>query len=569
MATPTASVLSADQTAAAAAAAAYEEQYQQYTQQYQAWLAANPGYHQQQQQPEAAPGTSALDYSAYYQQYPSQQTHPGQQSIAQNQQALTPEQQYAQQYAAYYAQYGYTVPPTSGAPSTTLTTSAATSAAQTQQYQDYYAQQAQQQAYSQQGKSGPPSSHQGKSVFDYQAFQKQKHLEAEERRRKFQEEQERQNHIQKRLNETTLNEPVSGMAKSEVEKPAYLSVKSKKVKPLTTNILESKDPEPSPTLSKENWPQSLKNYVVRFFNTVAVEDQDAAQEDLRAMVAKFHAEGKLFKVDWDSMEVPSKYRKKSARKESPEHLTLGAEERARREKRARRFEEDSSANQPVSRKQRVEYAVPFNNGDVIDLNMHTIVGTSTKLEKNYRRLTEAPDPSTVRPLHVLRQTLELLKKKWQNDENYAYICDQLKSVRQDLTVQRIKNEFTVAVYEIHARIALERGDLGEFNQCQTQLKQLYEENLPGNMMEFTAYRILYQVYTRNPADIIAVIRSLTAAQKEDSAVKHALQVRTAVGSSNYYSLFTLYQNAPNMSGFLMDQFVDRERIQAMARICMA
>jgi hypothetical protein len=49
------------------------------------------------------------------------------------------------------------------------------------------------------------------------------------------------------------------------------------------------------------------------------------------------------------------------------------------------------------------------------------------------RLQE-PDPADIRPLPVLRQTLELLKRKWKQEENYAYICDQFKSLRQDLTV---------------------------------------------------------------------------------------------------------------------------------------
>jgi SAC3 family protein LENG8/THP3 len=55
-------------------------------------------------------------------------------------------------------------------------------------------------------------------------------------------------------------------------------------------------------------------------------------------------------------------------------------------------------------------------------------------------------------------------------------------------------DFTVDVYEFHGRVALESYDLNEYNQCQTQLKQMYTAGLHGSEMEFVAYRILYYVY---------------------------------------------------------------------------
>jgi hypothetical protein len=53
----------------------------------------------------------------------------------------------------------------------------------------------------------------------------------------------------------------------------------------------------------------------------------------------------------------------------------------------------------------------------------------------YNTSYKAPDPSTVRPLHILRQTFEMLKAKWSEKKDYNYICDQFKSMRQDLTVR--------------------------------------------------------------------------------------------------------------------------------------
>lgn len=196
-----------------------------------------------------------------------------------------------------------------------------------------------------------------------------------------------------------------------------------------------------------------------------------------------------------------------------------------------------------------------------------VIGRCQDLEKRYFRLTSAPNPDAVRPLPVLMKTLDLLKKKWRKENNYGYICDQFKSLRQDLTVQHIRNEFTVNVYEIHARIALEKGDLGEYNQCQTQLRALYAQKLGGHPMEFMAYRILYFIYTRNQTAMNDALADLTAADKSEPAVKHALDVRSALALGNYHRFFQLYLDTPNMGAYLMDMFVDRERLSALSCIC--
>lgn len=196
-----------------------------------------------------------------------------------------------------------------------------------------------------------------------------------------------------------------------------------------------------------------------------------------------------------------------------------------------------------------------------------IVGTCQTLEKNYFRLTAQPPPNVVRPLGILEKALDLVRQKWKTDHNYTYACDQLKSIRQDLTVQHIKNEFTVRVYEAHARIALEMADLGEYNQCQTQLRALYKSNLGGNPEEFMAYRILYIIYTCNRVDMNDILADLTPADKKKPGVKHALKVRSALASGNYHQFFRLYDEAPFMGPYLLDMFIERERLAALAAIC--
>jgi len=182
-------------------------------------------------------------------------------------------------------------------------------------------------------------------------------------------------------------------------------------------------------------------------------------------------------------------------------------------------------------------------------------------------LTSAPNPAMIRPQRVLEHSLKLVKDKWRQEANYHHACDQLKSIRQDLTVQCIRNEFTVSVYETHARIALEKGDHAEFNQCQVQLRALYDSaELPGCRCEFLAYRILFYIFTKDANDMMTLFNSLTLEIRQDPAVSHALKVCKAWLLGNYHSFFQLYLYAPNMSGHLMDLYVTRERKEALRKI---
>ena len=72
-----------------------------------------------------------------------------------------------------------------------------------------------------------------------------------------------------------------------------------------------------------------------------------------------------------------------------------------------------------------------------------LVGRSANLEKPYLRLTTFADPNNVRPLPVLVKALAHIKSRYLAEEDFEWANEQLKSLRQDLTVQRIRNSFVL------------------------------------------------------------------------------------------------------------------------------
>ena len=196
-----------------------------------------------------------------------------------------------------------------------------------------------------------------------------------------------------------------------------------------------------------------------------------------------------------------------------------------------------------------------------------IIGTCTDLEKDYYRMIDAPDPSQIRPEHILKKSFKMLCQKWKSKtSDYKYTSEQFKSIRQDLTIQNIQNEFTVKVYETHARIALESSDLAQFNQCQTALIPLYDKNIRGNSNEFLAYRIIYTaLYERTEmANIVKLVKKKYKTMPIE--IEHAMKILKGINEPNYFYFFKMYLISPNMGGKLIEPFLPRIRIKALLTI---
>lgn len=233
--------------------------------------------------------------------------------------------------------------------------------------------------------------------------------------------------------------------------------------------------------------------------------------------------------------------------------------------------------------------IKSNNNDRIEENFHNlnaisttshkydknnhIIGRCQNLEKSYLRLTSEPNPDLIRPLDILKRTFDMLVKKHRkNETTYQYICDQFKSMRQDLRVQMIENQFTVKVYQTHARIALENNDIGEFNQCQSRLMILFEKTSikQSHIEEFTTYRILYYILTENNAAITTLRKRLIAKEKHifsNYMVQNAFNMANSNITNDYHTFMKCYSTIEGLGRKLTSTFIDKIRMKSLVTIC--
>lgn len=343
--------------------------------------------------------------------------------------------------------------------------------------------------------------------------------------------------------------------------PRALNKRPKKVKTSTP-------PQQNPPLDGSDWPPSLQNFANRSFllaKSLGEPVKTQVGMEMQQLMQMAISQEKIWTNQWHLQQLPAlcpgipldlvqnqvpvqvhqNTQHNSQHVPQPEPISVPAkrlngsyDSDERKLKRMARF-------QNSNRKTPLPSPAPTNG---------PVKGYLTALEKRYLRLTLEPDPSVVRPERVLEQSLDFVMNKYRTENpGYLYINDQLKAIRQDLTVQHIKNELSIKVYKTHGRLAIINNDLGEFNQCSSQLKQLYSSTSNiQDTYEFMCYRVLYLLLTGNFSEVNVILLNLIKIDlgSIDLDEEHktyrdglysALDLLTSIKMSEYHHFFKTYK----------------------------
>lgn len=385
------------------------------------------------------------------------------------------------------------------------------------------------------------------------------------------------------------------------------------------------------------WPKSLQDFTARSFIEAEriLDDRDKIRfnKEIQMILERELQAGTVFTIDWDKVEVPilkqvrldyaSQQRNERKRPRDQDFGSLPLEQRLAQTNYDGNSEYSSFGQSAVGSVTGQSFVSPSNTGYIAPLNpsvlnddfasrskkrqraerfesstprqsspsssnpSSTVIGTSTSLEKNYLRLTTEPNPIYVRPYERLKLSMNYVLSKYDSSKNYSYIINQFKSIRQDLTVQHIKGDFTINVYETNGRISLENNDLGEFNQCQSQLKVLYYQQrreskqlkFIGSEVEFLIYRLIYMIMTSNLGEIYKLKLTLATKYKdfirtprEDHLfefINRLFELNDSILSINYIDFFKIIQfniDLPLAFQLINNYITNKLRVKALGTI---
>ncbi|XP_063787906.1 germinal-center associated nuclear protein [Pseudophryne corroboree] len=209
--------------------------------------------------------------------------------------------------------------------------------------------------------------------------------------------------------------------------------------------------------------------------------------------------------------------------------------------------------------------------------------------KEYSRSSadqEEPLPHELRPVPVLRMTMDYLVTHImdQGEANYRewydFVWNRTRGIRKDITQQHLSDPFTVSLMEkctrfhIHCSYDLCEEPLRSFDpkinnenltKCLQSLKEMYQDlhnrGETGTCEpEFRGYSVLLNL---NKGDILREVQQFPEAVRNSEEVKFAVQVFTALNSTNIVRFFRLVRSASYLNSCVLHCYFAQIRRNAL------
>ncbi|XP_029967911.1 germinal-center associated nuclear protein [Salarias fasciatus] len=215
--------------------------------------------------------------------------------------------------------------------------------------------------------------------------------------------------------------------------------------------------------------------------------------------------------------------------------------------------------------------------------------------KEYSRSSadqEEPLPHELRPLPMLCMTMDYLVTQImdQGRENYRdwydFVWNRTRSIRKDITQQRLCCPMTVSLIEkctrfhVHCAHHLCEEHMSSFDakinnenmtKCLQSLKEMYEDLAKRQVYcpqeaEFRQYSVLLKL---NEGDILREVQQFRDEVRKSPEVKFAVQVFAAVNSNNFVRFFKLVKRASYLASCMLHRYFNQVRAKALKSLNIA
>ncbi|KAM8934138.1 germinal-center associated nuclear protein [Pelodytes ibericus] len=209
--------------------------------------------------------------------------------------------------------------------------------------------------------------------------------------------------------------------------------------------------------------------------------------------------------------------------------------------------------------------------------------------KEYSRSSadqEEPLPHELRPTNVLNQTMDYLVTQIMDhgEENYRewydFVWNRTRGIRKDITQQHLCDLVTVSLMEkcmrfhIHCAHQLCEEPMSSFDakinnenltKCLQSLKEMYQDLRNRGLScpcepEFRGYSVLLNL---NKGDILREVQQFDPLIRDSAEVKFALQVFSALNSTNFVRFFKLIRSASYLNSCILHRYFNQIRRDAL------